>query len=146
MATHAEILERWGKDCHLDLTNLPAESARTPTLHHRYLTMLTAEETRLKEMVILYDKLYAEKEEFYLQGMNEVFKAKGWEMRPAGKPLKQDMKWVMPQDEDLVEAKIKLAQQETKVSALVKIVNEINNRSYHINNANKSNEFANGGR
>lgn len=131
---HTDIQDMWDIDSAIDPNNIVVENARTGKLHSKYVRLYGQENAKLKEMKVYFENLRAEKSDFYMKGSDEVWRAKGWEDRPEGRILKQDLGRVLPQDKHLVEALLKIAQQEAKVDTLVEIMKHIKERSWLLKN------------
>jgi len=144
MVRHADLIEMWDADSDIDHNNLVLENARTGKLHSKYVAILLAENAKYEEMLVRYEALEEEKRQFYLNGTDEVWRAKGWKEWPGGKVLKTDIGMVLPQDEHIIEAKIRIGQQKAKVKFLESIVNHIKERSWLLKNITAEKKFLSG--
>lgn len=138
------IESMWANDVVIDHADLTSESLRVPVLHNKYYKILVDERKRLLTYQQEYDHLELEKRQFYLYGPDEYSKARGWVERPQGRVLKAELPPVLAGDSELSTSKLKIHFQFEKVQYLEEIVKQINNRSYHINNAIKNEYFKHG--
>ena len=142
---HLDTIEKmWAADAPISPADLTNESLRVPVLHNKYYKLLGAERIKLLELQQEYDALELEKRQFYLYGSDEYSRKKGWQERPQGRVLKAELPPVLAADSDLGIQKLRIAIQSEKVQYLEEIVKQINNRSYHINNAIKNELFKHG--
>lgn len=145
MVTKNELIEMWHVDCKMDPTDIEKESLKSPLLHCKYTALRMQAKEDYKRMEVELQALTQEKSDFYVKGSDEYWRGKGWKERPEGRILKNDLKYVLPQDEHLQDLKIKLGVQEAKVDALDGILREIHNRQWHIKNINETRRFNSGG-
>lgn len=139
-----KLEDMWHLDAHIDPTNLTTEALRVPVLHNRYYKILMEERNRLFILQQECDNTEVEKRHFYLYGPDEYSKAKGWKERPQGRVLKAELPPILAADADLNVIKLRIFIQEQKVLYIEEIIKQINNRSYHINNAIKNEYFKHG--
>jgi Recombination, repair and ssDNA binding protein UvsY len=144
--THAEIDRMWAEDCIWNPEgDFNHESARSDRLHAKYVAILRNERRHLHTLESALARLNREKSYFYMDGHDEVTRAKKWELPPGDRTvLRTDLKWVVPGDEDIIEAKGHVASQEAKVEMLVNIVKKLNDRGWGIKNSIKWIEFQSG--
>ena len=127
-----EILSLWEKDCPMDTSELANEGARVPVLHHKYLTIYTDEKLKLRYLESNMKKLKLQKYEFYVQGPSKEDVEKGWELPARGKVLKQDVSIYVDADKNINDLQLKIDYAKEKVDATMKIIDQINQRSYLI--------------
>lgn len=129
-----EILEEWKSDSKIDVMEVGQASIKTHELHHKYLTILTGENLKLKKLKYQYSSLYKTKWEYYLGQLDyDTIKEYGWE--PIGlKILRQDVSIYLDSDKDLQDIKARISIVEEKISVLDSILKTIHTRGYHIKN------------
>jgi hypothetical protein len=139
--TLEEILESWEQDCVVDKTELADESLKIPSLHSKYLKLLSSEKLKLKKLETEYKQLKLDKHEFYSQGHNEETMQKGWKLPAKGMILKSDIPMYMEADEDMINTTLKISYQQEKVDVLEAIIKSVMNRGYQIKSAIDWNKF-----
>lgn len=139
-----EILDTWKKDAKIDDAALDRESLRVPELHHKYLKIYVSENLLFKKMTSDHSILVLSKQEYYSGKMcQEDLDAKGWAPFPH-RVIKQDIPPYIDADSDIIQSRLKLDYQKEKIETLKSILSTINNRSFHITNAIKWNQFLSG--
>lgn len=136
-----DIEDMWERDSTIDPHDVVKENVRTGKLHSKYVRLLGAELSKFEEMKILFEALKQEKAEFYQNGSDEVWRAKGWEEWRGGKVLKTDLGRVIPQDKHIVEAATRLGEQKSKVDVLKEIIDHIGKRSYLLKNITAEKQY-----
>ena len=130
-----EIQKLWSGDCEIDETELSQESVKIPQLHNKYLILFHDERLRLRTMKFDHSKLLKVKREYYSGRMDETeLEAYDWEPFQY-KLLKADVQEYIDADDDIIEGKKKISQQEEKVDYLEAIVKGLSIRGYLIKNA-----------
>lgn len=139
-----EILDEWKKDSKIDDAAVDQESLAIPTLHHKYLKIYTGENLLFKKMSTTHDVLILNKQEYYAGRMcQEDLDAFGWEPFPH-RVIKQDLARYLDGDADIINSRLKNEYQKEKIETLRSILSTINNRSFHINNFIKWQQFLSG--
>ena len=139
-----DIEKSWTRDSNIDDTQLDLEALKIPVLHSRYLNIYNAESKEFHRNSEFHKILVNDKAEYYLGNMcQEDLDQRGW--APFNlKVLKQDLQRYIESDRDIIKEVIKLADQRNKLETLKSILNTINNRSFHIQNAINWRKFTNG--
>lgn len=140
--TILEILDRAKKDLHLHKDDLISESVRTPDLFSDYHKMYRAIRMAKKELVNKRKIMIKEKWEYYSgKAPDEVYKKK-----PFGHKLKfkENIAKFVDADDELLKLTDNIETLEEKEDTLQTIMTQINNRSFLINNCNKTMEFFSG--
>ena len=65
MATLIELQSQWAEDCKLDELDLGSESARTPVLRSKYVTLLSNSKLQLRKAVADLKRLENVKSDYY---------------------------------------------------------------------------------
>ena len=132
--TLSEIQEQVRKDLKINDLELDIESLRIPSLHSKYLQLLTEHSLLLKKTQGEYSVLKRNKWIYYTgKASEEVYKEKG--DFPLKLKTKDEERTFIEADEEIRELKGKVDYYETVVDYLQEIVKSIGNRSFQIKNA-----------
>ncbi len=132
--TLTEIQEQVRKDLKINDLELDIESLRIPSLHSKYLQLLTEHSLLLKKTQGDYAVLKRNKWIYYTgKASDDVYKEKG--DFPLKLKTKDDERTFIEADEEIRELKGKLEYYETVVDYLQEVVKSISNRSFQIKNA-----------
>ncbi len=132
--TLSEIQEQVRKDLKINDLELDIESLRIPSLHSKYLQLLTEHSLLLKKTQGDYAVLKRNKWIYYTgKASDDVYKEKG--DFPLKLKTKDDERTFIEADEEIRELKGKLEYYETVVDYLQEVVKSISNRSFQIKNA-----------
>jgi hypothetical protein len=144
--SHAELDKMWHEDSRWNHeADFNKESTRTDRLHAKYVRILRDERLHLHILESNLAVLNRDKCFFYMDGHDEVTRARKWELPPGDRTvLRTDLKWVVPADRDFIEAQGKVVAQEAKVEMLVSIIKQLNNRHWGIKNSIQWIEFLHG--
>ena len=131
METLEQILKHWEKDAVIDQTEPGKELLKIPTLHNKYLQILTQHRIALKKSKFDYSKLRRLKWEYYSGKMDEeTLKELKWE--PFKYVLKSEIDTYLDSDTDLIKYLEKRAYYEEAVSVCESIMNELKQRTWQI--------------
>lgn len=130
-----EILEMWQVDAKMDRSELGAEAARIPIMHHKYLRLFLHERLALKAAEKEYNVLKLETYEYYTQGPTKDSKRDPKTFPARGVIMKNDAAMYLDADSDLAKAQLKVEYLKSKVEALEYIIKAVNNRSYLVRDA-----------
>ena len=132
--TLSEIQEQVRKELKINDLELDIESLRIPSLHSKYLQLLTEHSLLFKKTQGEYAVLKRNKWIYYTgKASDDVYKEKG--DFPLKLKTKDDEKTFIEADEEVRELKGKVEYYETVVDYLQEIVRSISNRSFQIKNA-----------
>ena len=132
--TLSEIQEQVRKELKINDLELDIESLRIPSLHSKYLQLLTEHSLLLKKTQGEFAVLKRNKWIYYTgKASEDVYKEKG--DFPLKLKTKDDEKTFIEADEEVRELKGKVEYYETVVDYLQEIVRSISNRSFQIKNA-----------
>jgi len=130
-----EIIAEWDKDCKIDETELGHESSKIPQVHNKYLKIYMGERAsmfrmranlkKLKRTLIEYYQGELDQEELEELGREQFYK----------KILKNEVETYIESDDDFIQANLKLALQEEKVSYVESVIKSVNNRGFQIKSA-----------
>ena len=132
--TLSEIQSQVRKDLKINDLELDIESLRIPSLHSKYLQLLTEHSLLLKKTQGDYAVLKRNKWIYYTgKASEEVYKEKG--DFPLKLKTKDEERTFIEADEEVRELKGKVEYYETVVEYLQEVVKSISNRSFQIKNA-----------
>ena len=132
--TLTEIQDKVKKDLKINDMELDIESLRIPSLHSKYLQLLTEHSLLLKKTQGDYAVLKRNKWIYYTgKASEEVYKEKG--DFPLKLKTKDEERTFIEADEEVRELKGKVEYYETVVEYLQEVVKSISNRSFQIKNA-----------
>lgn len=137
--TILEIIEEAKKDLHLNRDELISESIRTPDLFSKYHKLYRAIRIAKKDLYKKLKVMEKDKWEYYSgKAPDEVYRKK-----PFGHKFKTSemiKKWT-DADPELLDLRDKVETLEEKEETVKVIMDQVNNRSFLINNCNKSMEY-----
>lgn len=126
-----QILKYWEKDSVIDQTEPGKELIRIPTLHNKYLTILTKHKIASKKANFDYLRMRKVKWEYYTGKMSqEDLKEYGWE--PFQFTLKSDINTYLEADSDLIKFLEKKVYHEEIVSVIESIMGELKSRTFQL--------------
>jgi hypothetical protein len=132
--TLSEIQDQVKRDLKINDLELDIESLRIPSLHSKYLQLLTENSLLLKKTLGEFTVLKRNKWIYYSgKAPDEVYKEKG--EFPLKLSTKEEKSTFIDADEEIRELKGKVEYYETVVEYLQEVVKSISNRSFQIKNA-----------
>ena len=140
-----EVINSYQKDCKIDETELSRESLNTPILHGKYLKIYSEERLKLRSFKIKRDELTSKLMDYYKGDLNnlEDLEVIGREPWPK-KVLKQDLRYHIESDKEMIVMNTKIAYQEELVSTLKEILDNIKWRHQTIKNMIEWRKFTSG--
>ena len=121
MESLESVLKLWENDAVIDQTEPGKELIRIPTLHNKYLTILTKHKIATKKAHFDYLRMRKIKWEYYTGKMShEELKEYGWE--PFQFTLKSDISTYLEADGDLIKLLEKKVYHEEVVSLIESII------------------------
>jgi len=148
MKTLEEVLEAWGTDSQLPRNNLDEASRATPTLHAKYLAVLSQTKLRMKKAEMDQKKLLKLKWLWYNGKMDEEqVKELGWDFDPLEglKIMKGEMDYYYDSDPEIQKSEEKVLYHKTMIDTLVQIVDTLKWRHQTIKNMIDWRKFEAGG-
>jgi Recombination, repair and ssDNA binding protein UvsY len=125
------ILKSWEKDAVMDPTEPSKELLKIPTLHSKYLVILTQHKIATKKAHFDYLRMKKIKSEYFGGRMTkEELDEYGWE--PFQFVLKSDLSTYMEADKDLIKLLEKKVYHEECVSVVESIMNELKQRTWQL--------------
>lgn len=141
----SELQDQWSQDCVIDETNLGRESARTPTLHSKYLNYLSSTRLNLRKAESDYYNTRRKKYKYYRGEMTKAeLEEEGWDQWQGNKPLKNEMDEFLQCDADLITYQDKVEYFKTVIAHLEQILRSLNSRTWDIKTAVEWAKFTNG--
>ena len=131
MDTIEKVLESWEKDSVIDQTEPSKELIRIPTLHSKYLNILTKSKLSSKKAQFDFIQLKKKKWEYYTGKLSQdELKEMGWEPFPF--VLKSDLSTYLDSDEDLNKFLASKLMHEEIVEVCQAIMKELNSRTFQL--------------
>lgn len=131
METLEQILKLWEKDAVIDQTEPSKELIKIPTLHSKYLGILTKHKIAAKKAHFDYLRMKKIKAEYYTGKLSkEELDDYGWE--PFQFVLKSDMSTYMESDKDLIKLLEKKVYHDECVSVIESIMSELKQRTWQL--------------
>ena len=146
--TLEQVLEEWATDSQLPRNNLDEASRQTPTLHAKYLTILSHTKLKLRKAEMDQKSLLKQKWLWYNGKMSEEeIKRLGWEYDPLNglKVMKGEMDYYYDSDKEIQESELKIQYLKTLIDTLNEIVDTLRWRHQTIGNMIKWKVFEAGG-
>lgn len=126
-----QILAMWEIDAKLDSTEPGRELLKIPSLHNKYIRILSSHKFASKKANFDYLRMKKVKWEYYNGKLTEEeLKQRGWE--PFQFRLKTDIAFYLESDNDLIRLLEKKIYHEEVVSILESILNEIKQRTWEL--------------
>ena len=131
METLEQVLKYWEKDAVIDSTEPGKELLRIPTLHNKYLNILTQHRIASKRAHANYMRLKKVKWEYYTGKMGpEELNKFGWDQFPF--VLKSDVSTYMEGDIDIQKCIASKALHDEIVSCCEMILKELHSRTFQL--------------
>ena len=126
-----QVLQLWQKDAEIDQTEPGKELIKIPTLHNKYLTILTHHRIASKRAHFDYLRMRKIKWEYYTGKMSrEDLETYGWESFQF--TLKSDITTYLEADKDLIKLLEKKIYHEEVVSVIESIMSELKQRTWQL--------------
>jgi len=126
-----QILKHWESDSVIDQTEPGKELIKIPTLHNKYLTILTKHKIASKKANYDYLRMKKTKWEYYTGKMSqEELEEHGWE--PFRYTLKSDISTYLESDNDLIKLLEKKVYHDECVSVIEAIMSELKSRTFQL--------------
>jgi len=126
-----QILKHWESDSVIDQTEPGKELIKIPTLHNKYLTILTKHKIASKKANYDYLRMKKTKWEYYTGKMSqEELEEHGWE--PFRYTLKSDISTYLESDNDLIKLLEKKVYHDECVSVVEAIMSELKSRTFQL--------------
>lgn len=130
-----DILAEWTKDGKLDDLKLDEESLRIPSLHGKYLTLLSRSRRVLRSNQLRRRELIRELRAYYFGECDDEALAKLERQQFQGRVLKGEVMGHVESDKKMLSLDAAIASLEDTVDVLTEIMRSVNNRGFAIKNA-----------
>ena len=131
METIDNILKMWETDAVIDQTEPSKELIKIPTLHSKYLSILTKHKIASKKAHFDYLRMRKIKWEYFTGKLSqEELEEYGWE--PFQFALKSDISTYLEADKDLIKLLEKKVYHDETVSVIESIMNELKQRTWQL--------------
>ena len=141
----SELQENWSTDSKLDETNLGREATSIPSLHAKYLNLLSSTKLQQRKAESDYFRLRRKKFRYYRGEMTQTELAEEeWVQWQGAKPLKNEMDEFLQCDDELIVVQDKVEYYRTMTFQLEQILRSINSRTWDIKNAIEWFKLSNG--
>jgi hypothetical protein len=143
-----DIMKQWQADCVIDKNNLDEVSRQTPTLHAKYLQLLSEAKLRLRREEMKQKTLLKDKWLYYNGKLSqEEIDAKGWDYDPLNglKIMKGEMNYYYDSDKEIQDSELKVQYYKTCIDTLTDIVDSLKWRHQTIGNMIRWRIFESGG-
>ena len=140
-----DIQELWAVDAKIDKYNLTEESLKIPMLHSKYYEIYMTEKNLLNRETEKFKNFLLAKTYWYSGklGKEELQNLGLKQFVPT--LLKGDIPIVVDADDEIIDKRLKIAEQNDKVEFVKSILQNINQRTYVIKNALENTRFEAGG-
>ena len=143
METLEHILKLWERDAIIDQTEPSKELLKIPTLHSKYLGMLTKHKIAGKKAHFDYLRMKKVKTEYFGGRLDkDELEQYGWE--PFQFVLKTDLSTYMEADKDLIKLLEKKVYHDECVSVIESIMQELKQRTWQLRDFISWEKFVNG--
>jgi hypothetical protein len=141
-----QLNEMWSIDAGIDQTEPGKELARIPSLHSKYLRILSHHNLVVNKLTQDYNKMKKIKTEYYGGDLNnpDDLKLYGWEPM-IKKIIRPDIPLYLDADQDLITLLIKRVMNQEIVNTTTSILRELNSRTYQLRSFIDYLKFTNGG-
>jgi hypothetical protein len=140
-----DLMTEWSKDSKIDETEPHKELARVPSLHSKYLIILSHHNMICKKLMFDYAKMKNMKWEYYSGNLNNPEDLKQYNIEPfLKKVLKQDISMYIDSDDDLNNILMKKMIHQEIVDFCSSVMKELSNRTYQLNGIIKWDLFSRG--
>ncbi len=131
METLEQILKLWESDAVIDQTEPSKELIRIPTIHSKYLGILTKHKIASKKAHFDYLRMRKIKWEYFTGKLSqEELEEYGWE--PFQFALKSDITTYLEADKDLIKLLEKKVYHDEAVSVVESIMSELKQRTWQL--------------
>ena len=143
--TLGQLMEEWGRDSPMDLTDLMEETAKIPVLHSKYITILSHHKALMREQQLALDTAKKVKIEWFSGRLNSQEDLERHNLEPSFVTYARDAAVNQATIEpDVIDIAKKVIENEEIVEACVAIIKEINNRTYQLGTMTKWYGFSKG--
>lgn len=140
------LMEEWSKDSPIDETEPGRELLKVPSLHSKYLRILTHHNLIAKKIMGDYHRLRKIKWEYYNGDLNNPEDLQKYNLEPNPKKiLRADINTYLDSDSELNDILLKKLLHEEIVNFCGSVLKEINNRTWQLRTYIDWEKFTSGG-
>jgi hypothetical protein len=140
------LMEEWSKDAVINETEPGRELIKTPTLHSKYLRILTHHNLICKKLTGDYNKLKKLKWEYYSGDLNNPEDLAEYGFAPMTKKvIRQDIPTYIDSDTDLNNILLKRVVHQEIVDFCTSVLKELNSRTWQLKSFIDYERFISGG-
>lgn len=140
------LMEEWSKDSAIDETEPGRELLKVPTLHSKYLRIMTHHNLMVKKIMGEYHRLRKIKFEWYSGDLNNPEDLAHYKFEPIMKKiLRADIPMHLDADKDLNDLLMKKILHEEIVNFCGSVLKEINSRTWQLRTYIEWERFTSGG-
>ncbi len=141
----SELTDEWSKYAPINETNLGHEAARVPSLHSKYITVMSTTKLQLRKAESDYLNTRRLKYKYFRGEMTKQdLEDEGWSQYQGNKPLKNEMDELLECDNKLIELQDKIEYFKTTIYTLEQIIRSLNSRTWDIKSGIEWAKFTNG--
>jgi hypothetical protein len=128
-----DLMDMWSKDCTIDMTEPSKELGRIPSLHSKYLRIMTHHNLIVKKLTAEYQARRRIKWEYYNGDLNNAEDLEEYKLPPMTKKvLRADMSIYLDSDKELNSILLKKVLNEEVVEFCKAVLKELNNRTFQV--------------
>jgi lysyl-tRNA synthetase class II len=141
-----DLMEMWSVDCQLDETEPGRELLKIPSLHAKYLRILSHHNLLLKQTLTSYNKLKKMKWEYYSGDLNNPEDLEKYNLEPwVKKTLRQDIPMYLDADQELNNLLLKKLFHQEIVDFCTGALKELHSRTFQLKSFIEWERFTSGG-
>lgn len=128
-----DLMEMWSKDSPIDITEPSRELERIPSLHAKYLRIMTHHNLLVKKLMSEYQNRRRIKWEYYNGDLNNPEDLEKYNLPPMTKKvLRADINIYLDSDQELNNILLKKVVHEEIVDFCRSVLKELNNRTFQV--------------
>jgi len=141
-----DLMEEWSKDTVVDETEPGRELLKIPSLHSKYLRIMTHHNLIVKKLTANYHERRRIKWEYYSGDLNNPEDLEKYNLEPVMKKiLRADIPTYLDSDTELNGILLKKVMHEEIVEFCKSVVKELNNRTWQLRSFIEWEKFTSGG-
>lgn len=140
-----DLMDMWSNDSVIDETEPARALVKTPTLHSKYLRIMSHHNLIVKKLMSDYNELRRMKWEYYTGDLNNPEDLEKYNLEPMTKKvLRADIPFYIESDRELNAILLKKVMHEEIVEFCKAILKELNNRTWQIKSFIDWEKYTNG--
>lgn len=130
-----QLQDEWSKDSKINQLDLSNETARVPSLHSKYINLLSSTKRDVLQAEKVYLKLRRIMTKYYQGSLTkEELNEYELEQYQGKKPLKTELDALLEHDDDMMAAKMAIEEQVICKEYLESVMKSIHSRTYDMKN------------